>query len=111
MHCILSAREGGIEPDPQLEQRGNFAANLDTARSGTRYAGDQFQQGALTGPVFTNNPQCLARLERQINVLEHPVQVMMHPQPKPFRSAPPLTGIQPITLAHTCQPQGACRQS
>src|SRR5689334_16680426 len=57
---VLAARDLGVEPGAELEQRGEAAADLDAAARRPHDAGHQLQQGRLPGAVRADDAERLA---------------------------------------------------
>ena len=67
---VLAAAEVGVEAGAELEQRADPAADLDAARRRLDDPGDQAQQRRLAGAVAADEPDGLARLDRERDVVE-----------------------------------------
>src|SRR5262249_52433813 len=69
---IVAAGEVRVEAGAELEQRGDAATRLDEACGRLDDPRDQAQQRRLTGAVAADQADCLARLDRERDLLKRP---------------------------------------
>ena len=69
---VLAAREVGVEAGAELEQRRDAAAGLDAAGGRLDDPGDQAEERRLARAVAADQPDRLAGLDRERDVVERP---------------------------------------
>ena len=69
---VLAPGQFGVEAGAHLEQAGDAALDLDPPAGGGGDAREDLEQGALAGAVAPDDPQHLALLDFERNVLERP---------------------------------------
>ncbi len=90
---VVAAAELVVEAKAEFEQRGDATLDLDLAGGGVRGAGDEFEQGALAGAVDADDAERLARFDAEVEVAQHPGELVARSASEPFEEAVAAAGV------------------